>query len=160
MGTTVLRSIWEDILSRWQINVILTVVPGSNFSRLHIIDKMKCTVSCMWERLSEGKIKLLRVRSVLRRIDKWNAALLSSWTGRWPYRDWNVYCKAWMANGPAGSERSGEKYYWWYNMKYVCTHIISSVIFFTRTLDFQCLYGQYGDAPGPRQRCISFWGNT
>ena len=24
----------------------------------------------MWERLSEGKIKLLRVRSVLRRIDK------------------------------------------------------------------------------------------
>ena len=79
---------------------------------------------CMWERTSsEGKIIFLRVRSVLKGyvltewnvFAKWNAAL--SWTGRWPYRHWKACWNVLMANGPAGSERSGEKNDW-YNMYY------------------------------------------
>ena len=50
----------ERHIVRWQMNVIVI------FSRLYIIDKMKC----MWDRLSEDKVRFLRVRSVLRRIDK------------------------------------------------------------------------------------------
>ena len=102
---------------RWQMNVpgITYLLPGSNFSRLRI-DKMKS----MWERtLSEGKIFFWRVRSVLKDyryvLTKWNSAL--SWTGFWPYRHWNAYWNAWMANGPAESERSREKGDW-YNMYY------------------------------------------